>query len=134
VTPAIFARLIPKFNLENGGRWVVQKKGYGRPGAKIAGRRSSPQRSGATSTFFLIRYQTAVATVKAINFARQFLRKNCFMVSRRGVRFRQRVVLVVDRLIAFAQQQFGQAFFKLARFKSPLDASPVTDRNVSGLL
>jgi hypothetical protein len=80
---------------------------HGRPGTKAAGRCSRPQRSGATSTFFLIRYQTAVATVKAINLARQFLRKSRFIVSRRGVRFRQGIVLVVDRLVAFAQQQFG---------------------------
>jgi hypothetical protein len=74
-------------------------------GATNAGRRSSPQRSGATSTFFLIRYQTAVATVKAINFARQLLRNSRFIASGCRIRFRQSVVRVGICLIAFAQEQ-----------------------------
>jgi hypothetical protein len=64
-------------------------------GASMVARRSSPQRSGATSTFFLIRYQTAVATIKAINLARQFSRKSRFIESRGGIWFRQSVILVV---------------------------------------
>ena len=97
MTPAIFARLISKINLEIGRPSIDPEEAVQDVPARRqrAGRCSSPQRSGATSTFFLIRYQTAVATVKAINLARQFLRKSCFMVSRRGVRFRQSVVLVV---------------------------------------
>src|SRR6202040_192920 len=96
------------------------------PGVSVVPRRSSPQRSGKTSTFFLIRYQTAVATVKAINLARQLFRKSRFIVSWCGVRFRQSVVLAILRLIEFAHQQLGEALFELPRLKSPFDFPPVT--------
>jgi hypothetical protein len=90
----MFATVIWKINLEVGSP-MIQRSFQRCPGASAVARRSSPQRSGATSTFFLIRYQTAVATIKAINLARQFSRKSRFIESGCRIWFRQSVILVV---------------------------------------
>src|SRR5208337_1835413 len=98
------------------------------------GRRSNPMRSGETSTFFFTRYQTAVATIKDISFARQFSRKSRFITSRRCVRLRQRTARVAVGLVAIPHQEFGKTFFELARLEFAFNFASVTDRDTSGLL
>ena len=71
-------------------------------GTWITARRSYPARPEDSSSFFLTRYQTAVATMSDINFARQFSRKSRFSISRRCTRFWQSTVCVIIRVIAVA--------------------------------
>src|SRR5215208_7017477 len=68
---------------------------------------------GVVATFFLIRYQSVVASRREINFARQLFRISFF--------------------ISPLQQQFANAFAESFRRKPAFDPSPVANGNTAGL-
>src|SRR3977135_14531 len=94
-------------------------------GAKTAPILANDQRPGAVTstgvsngesvvaTFFLIRYQSVVASRRETNFARQLFRISFF--------------------IGPLQQQFADAFTESFRCKIALDPPPVTDGNPARL-
>src|SRR5438034_10942800 len=69
---------------------------------------------GVVATFFLIRYQSVVASRSEINFARQFFRISFFIFA--------------------VQQNFGNALTERLWSEIALDSSPMTNGNIACFL
>src|SRR5438876_2739282 len=79
-------------------------------GVCVAGARSGASYGdGVVATFFLIRYQSVVASRSEINFARQFFRISLFILA--------------------VQQNFGNALSERLRGEIALNSAPVTNGN-----
>src|SRR4029453_19187395 len=73
------------------------------------GRSFDSDGEGVVATFFLMRYQSAVASRREVSFARQLFRISFFMVT--------------------MEQNFTEPLPECLRRKIPLNPAPVTDRN-----
>ena len=80
---------------------------------------------GVVATFFLIRYQSIVASRTDINFARQFSRVS--LASRTEINFARQFFIIA------VQQNFRDPVAKCFRSKIALDSPPVTNGNTASL-
>src|SRR3954463_15380719 len=104
--------MIPAGNCPRAGRdHRSQLQHYRRSGAVS----SDPLSNGESvvATFFLIRYQSVVASRREINFARQLFRISFF--------------------ISPLEQQFADAFAESLRGKAALDPAAMANRDPAGL-
>src|SRR5206468_12328125 len=79
----------------------------------IGGRDGLSDGKGVVATFFLIRYQSVVASRREINFARQFFRISLFIFA--------------------VQQDFRDSLAKSLRSKIALNSTPMTNGNTARL-
>ena len=85
---------------------------------------------GVVSTFFLIRYQTAVASSTDINFARQFSRVS---LARRTESNFARQFFEVSLFIIAVRQNFRDALTKRLRSEIALNSPPMANGNAARL-